>query len=126
MRERNMVIFVNLITSGLRFSVRRELNIFIMSSKRRTKKQKILAGTRRTPLTLQTTGGNTQFSIVTEIQSPKEEVVNANPIRRSLSHTYVIHDARNTITITLILIAFDISIYFLLKQAIINIPGIGF
>lgn len=97
-----------------------------MSSKRRTKKQKILAGTRRTPLTLQTTGGNTQFSISTNIESLKEKISVASPIRTSPSHTYVFRDARNTVTITLILIALDISLYFLLKQAIIKIPGIGF
>lgn len=97
-------------------------------AKRRTKKEKLRAAHRHSDFSvLNTTNieGKTQFSITTQ-QVKTSDIktrINTNP---TPSYTYVVHDARNTITITMALLVLDALIYFLLKQAIISIPGIGF
>lgn len=98
----------------------------IMANKRRTRKQKLVATTRHNyegQLTITTSGGQTHI----RINNSAEKV--ENPTKQSTqrtSHTYVLPDVRNTLTITSILIILDIAIYFILKLRFISIPGIGF
>ena len=96
-----------------------------MSKNRRTKKQKIEAQSRHIPLVV-STSGQAHFRVQTAAPERPTHTTTATSNFSVPSHAHVIHDARNTLTITTILIAFDLVIYFLLKLRFINIPGIGF
>jgi hypothetical protein len=95
-----------------------------MSKKRRTRKQKVIASTRQTPLVISTHSGETQFTI--EAPIAVSEPRKASTALAVPSYSYVLHDAQKTLVITAVLVVIDLVIFYTLKLKILNIPGIGF
>ena len=90
-----------------------------MAKNRRTKKQKIAAAARHTPLVITTSGGQTHISV-----APIHENTTASTAVRTtptMSHAYVVQDIRRTLSITTALVALDVVAYFLLKLRFVNI-----
>jgi hypothetical protein len=95
-----------------------------MARNRRTKKQKIAASVRQTPLVITTSGGQTHISVNSVSDSSTVSTPSHN--FSTPSHTYVARDIRYTLAVTTLLVLADLAIYFLLKLRFVNIPGIGF
>ena len=103
------------------------LNPNVVMAKRRTKKQKVAASTRHnfeSVLTIRSEGSQTRFTLPTAQTSPTE--VKTAPRVIVHSYAYVLHDAKNTLIITVLLVALDIAIYSFLKLRLLSIPGVGF
>jgi hypothetical protein len=96
-----------------------------MSSKRRTRKQKVTASARHNFSQILTVG-NQQVRIAVPSQNAEDQTPNRSTHFQTVSHAYVATDVRKTLTITTVLIALDIILYFILKLSIVNFPGINF
>jgi hypothetical protein len=94
-----------------------------MSKKRRTKKEKIRASERHEPLNTVSLPEIKETLSVIEKKEKPQEAPQSHP---SHNYSYVVHDARNTLFITFILIFLNIVLYFILKTKIVMIPGVGF
>ncbi len=94
-----------------------------MSKKRKTKKQKIQASTRHDYANV-LTFANQQIQLApVDITSSIKPTASYATVT---DYSYVAADVRKTIFITIALLALNIAIYFILKLAIITIPGIVF
>ena len=93
-----------------------------MSKKRQTKKQKVQASTRHDFTNVLTFGGQQ-----IQIAAIPTSINNQPPAIPAIhNYSYVTADVKKTIFITSILLGLNIAIFFLLKLAIITIPGIVF
>lgn len=90
-----------------------------MSKKRQTRKEKLVAQSRRESIT------PPQYSISSFINAPKKEfspTISAKPH----SYAYVITDTQHTLIITLVILLLNSLAYVLLQKHVINIPFLGF
>ncbi len=96
----------------------------LMSKKRRTKKEKILATSRHD---FSQALSYSPINIQEVISTPKlsENKVTQSKVE-TYNYSYVAKDMRSTAMITLILIAIDIVLFFVLKLGIVNLKGITF
>ena len=93
-----------------------------MSKKRRTRKEKMAAVTRHDFGSILVAPQVNEI----KIETPIAEEVKTQTRIDVRSYAYVVNDIRNTLTITLILIAANIAIFAFLKLKLINLFGIVF
>jgi hypothetical protein len=93
-----------------------------MSKKRRTKKEKLIAGSRR--VITQNSSGAYSLSSEDQIAS---NITQIKPIRNSSSaYSYVIADSQKTVFIVSLLIAINLLLSFLLQKQLLRFPFFGF
>lgn len=97
-----------------------------MSKKRRTRKEKMVAVTRHNFRNVLVTPQVNEIKNEIKIETLIAKEVKTQTHTDIRSYAYVAGDIRNTLLITLILIAADIAIFAFLKLKLINLFGIMF
>lgn len=90
-----------------------------MSKKRQTRKEKLVAQSRRE------TSTSPQYSISSFVNSPKKDfspIISPKPH----SYAYVITDTQHTLIVTLVILLLNSLAYVLLQKHVINLPFLGF
>lgn len=86
-------------------------------AKRKTRQQKIASDQRR-PISGESTF---VFSLANSPKMPQKTLV-----KTTTMHPYLIKDLKKTAILTAMIVAFQFSLFFLLKNHILRIPGLGY
>lgn len=98
-----------------------------MSKKRKTRKEKMRATVRQSSHSLENAPVYTITPDITARVSKPTQPEQFIPTQtEQAAYAYVMHDARQTFTITTLLLASSIAFYFLIQNHIINLSFLGY
>ena len=100
-----------------------------MSKKKKTRQQKIIADLRRQVTTTHTDFSSNEGHQPTVLYTPTQKSIytmNTNKQAYTISYSDISHDLSKTSLLTFAIIAFDMVLFFLLKNHFIRIPFVQF